>query len=310
MRKTLLMAFGLILAVLLSTSTISPAQAYIEGWDWLPPYVIRDYDDMFYHEYIVGYEVGSTATLNVLVENDLWPDFIMNVSAVIIGFDWNINYSSDEASVANPAQLLHGETHNFKISFTVPGTTVASNMWTHTYRIYVEWVDATGELIGSWDRDWDEKPGYPDYKFAVYSADQTDAVDLYYEYQALSSSYPPYSFDNINASLLAAQAGIQATTGSTLYSRGDFAGAKTKIQTALDLYDQAFTIEGDWGTTYQDAQLNVTKMEAEAAMKEADAAMITANATMTQSYAWLLFGVAAILFSVAAVVYAIKKPKI
>jgi len=324
MRKTLLVAFGLILAALLSTSAISPAQAHIEDWVWLPPYLIRGYDDMFYHEYIVGYEAGSTATLNVLVENDRLPSIIMNVSAVKIGFDWYINYTSGEPSEVVPIQLAYGETHTFRISFTVPNTSVASNMWAHTYKVYVEWVNATGGLIGSWVRNWDEKPGSPDYKFVVYSADQSDTVESYYEYQSLYSSYPPYYFDNVNAQLLATQAGTQATMGLLLYTRGDFAGAETKVQTALDLYDQALTIEGDWGTTYQYAELNVTKMQAEAllleasasqtqaqaALKEADAALIIANVTVMQSYAWLLFGVAAMLFGVAAVVYAIKKPKI
>ncbi len=305
MRKTLLMAFGLILAALLSTSAISPAQAYIEEWTWLPPFVIRGYDSMFYYEYIVGYEVGSTASLNVLVENDLWPyDVIMNVSAVKIGFDWNINYSSNEASVTNPVQLSPWETHTFKISFTVPSTTVASNMWTHTYTVYVEWVNATGGPVGSWARDW-----YT-YKFAVYSADQVNAVDLLSEYQALRSSYPPYYFSNTNASLLATQAGPQASMGEVLYERGDFAGARTKIQTALDLYNLAFAIEGDWGTTYQEAELNVIQMEAEAYSMEAEAAMLTANAVMIQSYALLLFGGAAMLFGAAAVIYAIRKPKL
>jgi hypothetical protein len=327
MRKTILMAaFGLILAMSLYTSSISPAKAQINAWTWLPPYVIRGYDDLFYNDYIAGYEAGSTATLNVPVYNNWMSPYTMNVSAVKIGFDWNINYSSSEPSVSNPVQLLYDETHDFKISFTVPDTTVASNMWTHTYTIYVEWVNATGGLIGSWTRDW----SYVSYKFAVYSADQSDAVDSYSEYQSLHNNYPPSSFDNIQAKLLATQAGTQADMGMVLYSRGDFTGAKTKIQTALDLYDQAFTTEGDWGTTYQGAELNTSLYEAEAAkataeatmieanasqtqanaaMKEAEASIITANATINQSYAWMLFGVATVLFGVAAIVYAIRKPK-
>jgi hypothetical protein len=331
MKKTTIMAFSLILAALFSTSTISPAQAHIDEWTWLPPYVIRGLDNMFYQTNVVGYEAGSTATLIIPVTNDLAPPpILMNVSAVKIGFDWNINYSSDEAGAIAPVQLEPGETHVFKISFTVPNTTIASNMWAHTYKIYVEWVDATGAIIGSWTRNWDEKPGTPDYKFAVYSADQSDAVDLYYEYQVLHSNYPPSSFENINAMLLATQAGVEASMGGILYSRGNFAEAKTKIESALDLYYQALEAEGQWGTTYQGAELNASLNEAEAillgaqaamkeanasqtqadaAMKEAEAAVITANAIINQSYAWMLFGAAAVLFGVAAVIYAIKKPK-
>jgi hypothetical protein len=322
MRKTLQLGFGLILAALISTSPIGPAQAYISSYSWIAPFY-RGYDE-FYGTYVVAYKTGSTAQLLVGVYNDWYGYPNITVTAVKVWFDWNINYSSTEV----PYVMQLYDYHNFMINFTVPSTDVASNMMRHMYMIYVEFSYDTYKSYWSY---------YPYESFAVYSVDQADVLDLYTKYQAYYNAYPSYYFTSVEARLLAGQATVEAYTGRTYYMRGDFVGAKTQYQTALDLYGQAIAAEREWGTTYQEAQLNVTlinaeaslaqanaaKAQAEAAMIEANAAMIEANATktqaeaamieanaaMTQSYAWMLFGVAAILFGVAAVVYAIRKPK-
>jgi len=299
MRKTLLLGLGLIMAALISTSTIGPAEAYVSSYTWIAPFY-RGYDE-FYGTNVVAYKTGSTAQLLVGVYNDWY--YSITITAVKVWFDWNINYSSTEV----PYVMQPYDYHNFMINFKVPSTDVASNMMAHRYVIYVEFRYDTYKSYWSY---------YPWESFAVYSVDQADVLDLYTKYQAYYNAYPSYYFTSVEARLLAGQATVEAYAGRLYYMRGDFVGAKTQYQTALDLYDQAIAAEREWGTTYQEAQLNVTLMNAEASLaqanaakEQAEAAMIEANAITTQSYAWILFGVATILIGVAAIVYAIRKPK-
>lgn len=313
-----------LLATLISMPIIGTAQASIQTFTWLPPYVIRGSETMFYQTYIVGYKTGETASLQVLVDTYLGYPYYgyrpTNVSAVKIWFDWDINYTSTEASIDNPIQIPAYQTRIFTINFTVPSTTVASNFVAHTYTIYVEYVNATTgpkRIVGTMQISWNSVS--PSYRFAVYSADQADVMDLVIKYQSHYSAYPPTPtyFTSIQARLFAGQAVIEATTGSLRYTRGNVTGAKIQYQTALNLYEKALSTERDWGTTTQAATLNLTKVNAEAALKnanaamtEANAAMIVANATMYQSYAWLLFGIGFIIISIGVFVYAAKKPRI
>jgi hypothetical protein len=316
MRKMPILLSVLFAVTLISMLTISPAQASIEEPTWLPPYVFKGYDDMYYQEYIVGYETGEEALLSVPVYSNYymgspyWDYQPINVSAVIVEFDWGINYTSTEVSEDDPVQIPKYETETFTIEFTVPSTTVASNLLAHEYTIWVEHVNATTgskEIRDRWSADWDW--WYPDYMFAVFSADQADIMDLFIEYQAYYDSFEPEDFDSAEASFLAGEAVIEATAAHFLLMRGDFAGAKTKLETAVDLYTQAFTAGGDWGTTYQGAMLNVTLNEADANKTLAKAAMTEADAVLNQSYAYLLFGIGFIIIGVGVLVYAYKKPQ-
>lgn len=302
-----------VFAVMILSAMVNPAEAGIEAINWLPPYVMKGYEDLFYHATIVGYEEGVTVTATILVENDWWG-VLMNVSAVIISFDWDANYSSTEVSVTDPYELPYDQTHIFTVEFTAPSVSDVSNMYAHEYKIIVEHVDKAGDPLTPW-----VVPYYylTSYKFALFSGDQTDATDLYSEYQNLKNSYPEYyGWQNAEAQMLAVQASGDAYLGNLYYTRGDFASAETQLQSAIDLYNQAITKDGAWRTTYQEAQLNVTQIQAEAAlteaqaaMKEAEAAEMQAQAAMNQSYAYIMFGLGWIIIGIGIVIYAAKKPK-
>ena len=295
----------LFVATLISMFAISPAQADIEEYTWLPPYVKKGYDG-FYGEYVVIYSHGSSVNIIVPVENDVYPKGL-NVSKVIISFDWGQNKTLDLSTIK---QIGHGETEIFTVSFTASATEAVSSDWAHEYTIYVEHVNATTgptKIVGTWSRSWNYWS--PAYKFVVFPTDQADAYDLSLEYSSYASAYPTYSFSNINASQLAGQANIEASLGSTYYTRGDHASAETQYQTALDLYSQALAAEMEWQTKVEEAELEIALTEAEAATTTADAAMITANAALSQSYAWILFGIGFIIMGLGVLVYAYKKPQ-
>jgi len=320
MRKTVATIISLLIVTLLSTLATAPVKAYISNLYWIEPFY-RDYDP-FYGTWVVGYKTGSTAELIVTTYNDWWGYPSINVTAVKVLFDWNINYTSTEC----PYNMSYGEYHNFLINFTVPSTDVASNMFLHTYIIYVEFTYDTNKYY------WYTYG----YNFAVYSLTQADAVDAYRELGARLSYIP--TFYSSEAQMLLSKAQAEYYIGSQCYSRGDFTSAKTHFETGLSSFDQAFTIESDYAKTrddyylasqeaeiyYNSALANATMKQAEAAMIEAEAALIEANATKTQadaaailaqsslnqSYAWILFGLGFVIIGIGVLVYAIKKPTI
>jgi len=307
LKKFIVILFSVLLCALFSMSAISPAQANIEEWTWLPPYIKKG-------DGVVVYRHGSTVKLIVPVENDAYWNGL-NVSKVIIGFDWGQNKTLDLS--ANIKQVGWDETEIFTVSFTADATEAVSSDWAHEYTIYVERVNATTgptEIVGTWSRLWSWAS--PAYKFVVFSTDQADALDLSAEYGSYYSAYPATYFTNVNASQLRGQAVIEASLGATYYTRGEYASAKAQYETALDLYDQALTAERVWRTKVEEAELSVILTEAEAAMKEADAAMVEAEAAMkqadaavNQSYAWILFGLGFTFMGIATIIYAAKKPK-
>jgi len=306
MRKFTAILFSIALFALISMLAISPAQAYIERFTWLPPYMKKGYDGD-YGAYVVIYKDGSNVNLIVPVENDWYPNGL-NVSKVIISFDWGQNKTLDLS--ASIDQVGFGETEIFTVSFTASATEAISSDWAHEYTIYVEHVNATTgptEIVGTWSRPWSWWS--PAYLFVVFSEDQADAYDLSQEYDSYASAYPTWSFTNINASQLAGRASIEASLGDTYYTRGDHASAETQYQTALDLYNQALAAEVEWRTKIEEADLEIALTEAEANMATANAMLRQADAAMNQSYSWMLFGLGFVFMGVATIIYAYRKPQ-
>ncbi len=292
MKKLTAILCSISLCALISMLATSPAQAVeIEELTWFPPYLEKDDD-------VVIYRHGASVDLNVPVKNDWYPDGL-NVSKVIVSFDWGQNKTLDLST--DIEQVGWQETEIFTVSFTASATEAVSSDWAHEYTIYVEHVNATTgptEIVGTWRQPWKwwEWPAY-----IVFPTDQADAYDFSEEYDAYENDYPAWSFSNVNASQLAGQASIEASLGETHYARGEYAEAETQYQTALDLYSQALAAEREWETKVQEAELDI-------ALTEADANMAMANAMMNQSYAWMLFGLGFVFMGIATIIYAFRKP--
>jgi hypothetical protein len=305
-RKFVAILFTFSLSALISMLTISPAQANIERFTWLPPYIRKGYDGQ-YGANVVVYRDGSTVNLIVPVENDWYPTGL-NVSKVIVSFDWGQNKTLDLSGDIEQVGWL--ETEIFTVSFTASATEAVSSEWTHEYRIYVEYVNATSgptEIVGTWSRSWNSWS--PAYLFVVFSTQQANAVDLSQECDSYADTFPTWGFSNINASQLAGQASIEASMGDIYYSRGDYASAETKYQTALDLYSQALAAERKWQTKVEEAELEIALTEAEANLATANALLREADAAVNQSYSWMLLGLGFVFMGVATIVYAYRKPK-
>lgn len=297
MRKMPAILFGFLIATLISMSTISPAQAAIQQFSWQPPYKYRGYESRFYSTYIVGYEHGATVNLRVPVEGGYSP--YMNVTAVSLVFDTGFNVTLNYT--ASPVKIDYDETHVFYVSFAA-NVTELSNLWAHTYTIYVK---RNYPSIGTWTTSWNSWS--PSYRFVVFSTEQVEAMELEDEYNTIEA-YWDY-FESAEGRLLAHEAEVEGDVGYNYLNRWDFANAKTHFQNGVDLWEDAFAAEENWLTTYQEAMLNATKNEADAALTEADAAARSADAAMNQFYVWILLGLGMILTGIGVITYAFKKPK-
>lgn len=258
----------LFMAALVSTLMVSPVQAEgsILSRSWIGC-SYRGYD-MYYGANVYAYEEGSTAILAVTVHNHYGTP--IDVSAVKVGFDWGINYSLTLEPVV---EMQSGETRIFTVTFIVPSTTLASDLFLHGYTIYVEHTLGTMEELY-----------YTPPDFAVYSSVQADAKELY----QILSAMPSYYFYSVKARLLMNKATNETNTGGILYSRGDFDGAKEHYQTALDLINQAFSAEEDRGMRREDAEI-----------KQLESMANFFNGISTFS---LVFGVATVLFAIGYII--------
>lgn len=241
MRKIFALIVSLLMVASFSTLSTTPVQADVYNYSWIAP-LYRSYDS-FYRTSVSAYETGSTAQLRVVVYND-WEGYPnITVTAVKVSFDWDVNYTSTET----PRVIRFGEFHDFMINFTVPSINVASNMKPHTYIIYVEFSYDASESYWTY---------HPWESFAVYSAEQAEAQELYQELDALSYLSPNLMSSEARASWF--EAPIEFRTGATDYRNGDFTGAKTHYQTARNLYNQAIDSEATRGTALENALIQAS----------------------------------------------------
>ena len=292
MRKKPALLFSLVLATLISMSTLGSVEASVSSHNWIGP-TYRGLDD-FYGATIVAYETGSEATLVVSVYNDWWPGVPVNVSAVKVGFDWGINYSSTECSEASPVQMQWHESRVFTIAFTVPGTNVASNLVTHIYTIYVEHVNSTTgpkRIVDTWTEDGSS--------FAVYSADQAETQKVYQELEAWRDAYTTPIYMPSEAKELWIKATVEENMADDAYEYGNFADAKTHYGNALNFTKEALTSEVDKTSSFEDALLD----------------LIDSAGSYLSMQGWgfivigIGFGIGFLLMGIGVIVYLVRKSK-
>jgi hypothetical protein len=324
MKRTLLAVLLCTLVATLACTSIRPAKAWIDSVNWIGEF---HYYDPYWGTYSLrAFEEGTTAQLAVRVYNN-WG-YNLNVSAVIVYMDWNQNYSSVQASETTPSVMPQYTYRTFLITFTVPDITIASNLYSHGYTVYVEYLNATGHKR-PFD-DWSFSSG-----FYVYSNEQKECMRLYDEVQAMFDTYgsSPY-FDSNNASVMWREGYMLEQLAYDGHRYGSFVDAMNYYDDALDKMNTALGLESDydlWWEQYYDAdsqawdalylaeeqayvlnleaEANATIMEGEAIATNASARNTLAQAALTQSYAWIVFGIGFIVFGVAAVVWANKRPR-
>lgn len=276
---TMMMGFALL-------STANFAHASITGHNWFGA-VIKDQTDSFLGYVSAGYRAGSSARLVVNVNNHL-TNRQMNISAVKVWFDWGINYTSTEANITNVYVIPTGTSHLFTVTFTVPDTTIASNLVKHSYKIYVEDVNATsgskkqlnsnGPLDGS--------------NFAVLSDAQATAIETNREIDKYSGYGMFITAKGRELSLIASGT---RNLGYNAYQRGDFSGAAANYQEALKLYQYAWSNETDSVSGFEQAFKDL---------------MISGQGTLNMvGLGYITFGIGWVFIGIGVIIYAVRKPK-
>jgi hypothetical protein len=274
----------LILFIFICISTPTIVHASVSSHDWIEE-TYYGYDT-FFENVVNAYKTGSEATLLVTVYNNYWIgapfwDYrSVNVSAVKICPDWNINYTSIEVDESRPMIIEPLQYHTFTITFTIPNTTIASNLKAHNYRIYVEHVNSTTgakKVVDTWI--------YSDSNLASYSATQTIAQEIAQKYANL----PLPTFNYPEAQALWSQSMIEENIAQANYMHGHFVEAEFHYQAMDELALQAFNVESSEGA------------------KAANTLTTHANANMMQSYGFIVLGLGVILFGIGMILYGFQR---
>lgn len=250
------MILVLTLGAIISASIAPPTRAWINYTQWLGK---RVYYDPLYYGSVTVFPEGTEAKLLVNVYND-WGGAQLNVSAVKILFDWNINYTCAETSVASPVLMDPWSYRTFTVSFTTPDVSTASNLITHSYYIFVEGVNSTSDPKGVMLHYSTSGGG-----FILYSTAQNEAMDLYAKLYYPMQYY--HSFDSNEAQLLYANATEEYNSGVMAYQTYDFDTAKDQFANALSLYYQALAAE----TSYENYWESIDRQDAEADLAQSQA---------------------------------------
>lgn len=309
---------GLILVLSISMYFVWPAAADLVGTGtWLEP-AFRG-TDAFYATDVTAYRELTVAKLAVTVDKDGAPPTPqVNITAISVVFDWGGNYTI----VPTTGYTLNNTVTQaaFTVPFTVPSTSVASNLFLHTYTIYVKYNTTMGAgTFPTVTRD----------AFAVYSTSQANAQALNQQVDAYPTTFSP-AFVSPEAGIFWEKAKNAADMADKYYQAGAFVDAESTYQAAVNLFEEAFAAEAAYSqdyrasqTSYNNALANAANKGADAAMVEADARAVEANATMVEAdaamrqadaalsnaYGWLFFGIGWTLIGLGAIIYGLRKPK-
>lgn len=285
MKKLFLVTMAFVLAM----ATLMPVHAAVSKSD--PPWLGTTFKgtDDYYGATVYAYMTGTTAVLPVVVTND--EAFDINVTKVYVLFDWGLNYTSVQVNTTEPLTLKPHESRVVFIDFTVPTTTVASNMYTHFYTIVAVY---TYPNVTDPSKILEDYYKLSDDDFAVYSADQADAVDLN---RIINGYFPtsPTGLSSARGRILWNKAWKEINSAREYYRQGDFAGARLSFSSALDYIDQIWLAEETYYTA--DEELDFRRTEAEIKSLESMANLFNGLSAM-----WMLFGIGGILFGIGYIV--------
>lgn len=308
MRKILAFVAILVMSILASTSisTQTPNSDFTYSWIGCAYRGTPTETEPFYGETnVVAYEEGSKAILSVTIIAGL--DHQLNVSSVRVTFDWadgtyNGTYADEVITPDNLLVIPKAESRIVGISFTVPSTSIASNLYLHSYTIFVEHLSATSPPAEA------QQPLTKfASNFAVYSADQADARELKQVISRIEKNVPVknLTFESRTAKLLVYKAKNETGIGDEYYRRGEFATAAAHYDASLFLYTSAYSAEETKGTKLEDLEIRET--EARISNIESWASMVSSMSTTS-----ILLGVATVLFGIGYIIKqlgALKKPE-
>jgi len=234
--------------------------------------------DPYYGVTVSAYQTGSTATLYIPVSqaNGFGGSYI-NVTAAKLMMDWNGNYTA----TGLPIKITLNNWAPVTISFTVPATSIASNLWTHIGILNVNYTTPAGPGTHQFVEN-------PVPTFAVYSSDQASAMSIAQQLGFLSSGFTcglvGSSFKTAAGNAACQQAVQQFVLGRSLYTQGNFTASNTAMKNAQNSWNNAINADSGAG------------------------AGLDLSATLG-AYGVLLLGIGGVLGGVAILIYALKRPK-
>ena len=320
MKKTIAVLLVLLLVGLVSLSTIHPVQAKITSITWIKP-VWRDRDDDFLGHIDVAYVAGSTWTLNIPVKNEEMNGTAgdinrrpmdVTIERTAVWFDWNKFYNTTV-----DVTVKYDTSHLLTVEGTTEQTSIASNLFTHDYSVYVEFKFTYREggdtkivyrTWGPWDGD----------EFAVLSQVQYDARLAREKYENFHDRVDERLDDYTESWRLMIEAEGEADMAEMYYGQGEFSSALQNFNTASNLLNQSLAVYMPKEIEDDVITRNVTKANLDRQLAQNEA--IRANATATKTLAeatvsamfvnalgFVFFGIGFVFFGVAAIIYAWKK---
>jgi hypothetical protein len=237
--------------------------------------------DPYYSMTVSAYQTGSAATLYAPVtQSNGFGGSYINVTAAKLMMDWNGNYTA----TGLPIKITLNNWALVTITFTVPATNIASNLWIHTGILTVNYT--TPAAPGT--HQFVENP-VP--TFAVYSSDQASAMSIMQQLTALTPSFGTAcgglgssGFKTAAGSSACQQAVQQLALGRSLYAQGNFTASNTAMKNALNSWNSAISADSGAG------------------------ANLDLSATLG-AYGVLLLGIGGVIGGVALFIYAWKRPK-
>ena len=218
-----------------------------------------------------AYKAGTTATLVLAITNPSGTNYL-TVTGASVAMDWGGTYNATGLNV----RINPGQQGTVTLAFIVP--TSVTNLVTHGFTGNVNYTRPG--VMGTQQFPFDGT------NFAVYSSDQAAAMSLMQQLGLPSTSGSPICsfgiFKTAEGTSLCFQAAQQASQGTALYSNGNFTGAKTTLQNAVSLWNQALSTENSKGGSLE-------------------------LSTTLGGYGGLLLGIGAIVGGVAAIIYAFRR---
>ena len=122
---------GMLSAVLPGSS--AGTMVYPNTFQWKDP-AYYGYD-AYYGNYVYEYTENTQANLSAWIQNFAWyTSGDATMKSATLRMDWGAQYAATDL----PGQVDYNKGAPINFSFTVPSTSVATNLWQHDYQIVVE----------------------------------------------------------------------------------------------------------------------------------------------------------------------------
>jgi len=296
---------------LVNRANAAPPTLYTFAWIE-PAYVGYDY---YYETYITGYVQGTYWNFTMSWTN--YYSVPINISTIRMYFSWGQNYTFTPPSA--PLKVDPGQTKTFTWSGLTPLVSETSELWTHSYDLYIHHVNATNAEITTPPVGVPSSPIWIHHgsDFAVLSTDHLGCENLWVKLHPVlgtssamastaATSIPP---DITKVYILMQKATMEFDLAERILKTGVFGEAKTHLTNADTLYSQALDTWDQRGTAIEDATLNNTIAQTNLYNAQADAERKTGDAALVNAYGTLLFGLGWVFIGLGVVVYGLRKPK-